>query len=140
MLGEKVIVPREPTFELDMFDEPMEVTGPDAWIRDVVAMAFYEPGTFVADPLAGAYINNEVYNFANESPGIIKNKLQNSCNTYLSDVPIENLDVSSYYWEEMDVYVIVVSVAFRYQGKLKSYNAYITTIDYQLRYVVSQIS
>jgi hypothetical protein len=140
MMLDKVIEPREPTFELDMFNEPLEVKGADAWVRDVIAMAFYEEGTFTDDPDLGVNINREVYNFVNESVATIKSKLTAACDDYLSDVPIEDLIIASYYWEEMDTYVITISVSFKEESNLKSYAAYVTTIDYQLRYIVNQLT
>lgn len=139
MLSSKTVEPREPTFELNSFNEPMEVTGPDAWIRDVVAIALYEEGTFVEDPECGVNTSAEVYNFLEESVSIIRNKLSEACKTYLKNVPIQTLSVSSYYWDEKDTYVVVISVSFKYESSLKSYNAYVTTIDHQLMYVVSQL-
>ena len=140
MMYDKAIEPREPTFELNQFDEPLEAAGPDAWIRDVVAMAFYEPGTFVTDPTLGVYINSEVYNFTDTSANIIRSKMMNACRKYLTDVPLDSLDVSTYYWEEMDTYVVVLSVTFKYEHSLRMYAAHVAVIDHQLRYIVSQLA
>ena len=140
MMLDEVIVPREPTFELDMFDEPLEVTGPDAWVRDVVAMAFYEPGTFTDDPDVGVNINGETYTFVEESADIIRGRLVSACNKYLTDVPIENLVVATYFWDEASTYVTAITMQFNYEQTLRSYAAYVTIIDYTLRYIVNQLT
>lgn len=140
MIREKVITPREPTFELNMFNEPMEVTGPDAWVRDVVAMAFYEPGTFTDDPDVGVNINGETYTFTEESANIIRERLAYACKRYLTNVPIENLVVANYYWEAASTYVTAITMAFSFQGTLRSYAAYVSLIDHQLRYIVNQLT
>lgn len=139
MVRYEKIEPREPTFELDEFNEPMEVTGPDVWVRDVVAMAFYEQGTFADDPQAGAAINYEVYNFDDEAARIIQERMNECCKKYLSDIPIESLDVSIYAWEEMNTNVLVLNVTFRDDRGLLPYAVYISLIDHQLRYVVNQL-
>ena len=73
------IEPREVTFDLNEFNEPLEVTGPDAWIRDIVAMIFYEPGTFADDPSAGVGINYETYDFDREAVRTVQEKLNSCC-------------------------------------------------------------
>lgn len=140
MIHTKTINPREPTFELNRFNEPMEVTGPDAWVRDVVAMAFYEPGTFTDDPGAGVNINGETYTFTEESAGIIRSRLTENCDRYLSDVPIEDLIVATYYWESAAMYVTAITMQFRYNQTLKSYAAYVAIVDHTLRYIVNQLT
>lgn len=139
MMYDKPITPREPTFELNEFNEPLEVEGPKSWIRDVVEMAFYEPGTFSDDPELGVNVNGELYTFAEESAASIRTKLSEACKTYLSDIPLKELIVSTYFWEEMETYVTVITATFNYQNKPVVYNAYASVIDYQLRYVVSQL-
>lgn len=140
MMLDKVITPREPTFELDDFNRPLEVEGADAWIRDVVAMAFYEPGTFAADPNLGVAVNTTSFEFMDDAVISIREKLTQACRVYLSDVPIESLVVSSYYWDELDTNVLAINVSFRYEQQLKSYAAYATVIDHQLRYIVNQLT
>ena len=130
---------KEPTFELNEFNEPLTVSGPDAWIRDVVSMALYEQGTFSEDPNAGAAMNYELYNFSEDSVRIIENRMTQCCDIYLSDVPIKELNVATYYWEDMNTTVLVLSVTFEYERDLVSYAAYISLIDHQLRYVVNQL-
>ena len=139
MMYDKPITPREPTFELNEFNEPLELDGPKAWIRDVVEMAFYEPGTFSDDPELGVNINGELYTFAEESAARIRNGLTEGCKNYLRDIPIKELIVSTYFWEEMQSYVTVITASFNYENKPVVYNAYASVIDHQLRYVVSQL-
>jgi hypothetical protein len=133
------VVPREPTFELDDFGNPLEVTGPDAWIREILEIAFYENGTFSDDPDAGAEIQRQVYDTTQDSPREIKRAIINSIQSYLSDIPIEEFDVNVYYWDEKDSYVTVIQITFNWKGSLTTYAAYLSTIDDQLRYVVSQL-
>jgi hypothetical protein len=137
---DKPITPREPTFELNEFNEPLELTGPKAWIRDVVAMAFYEPGTFSDDPDLGVNVNGELYTFAEESAARIRTNLTAACDKYLGDIPMTELIVSTYLWEEMDTYVTVITASFKQPKNVVMYNAYVSIIDHQLRYVVSQIA
>lgn len=131
--------PKEPTFELDSFDQPLEISGPDVWIRDLVSIALYEPGTFSEDSSIGAYAQNELFNFADNAVSIIQSKLSHACSEYLSDVPIENLSVLAYNWEEKGTTVLVINCTFESQTGSTTYAAYISTIDSQLSYIISQL-
>ena len=140
MMYDKPIEPREPTFELNEFNEPLEVEGAKSWIRDVVEMAFYEPGTFSDDPDLGVNVNGELYTFAEESANTIRERLVEACRVYLEDIPIEDIIVTTYLWEEMDTYVTVITASFKQSSTPIVYNAYVSVIDHQLRYVVSQLA
>lgn len=131
--------PKEPTFELDSFDQPLEISGPDVWIRDLVSIALYEPGTFSEDGAIGAYVQNELFDFSDEAVAIIQSRLARACKEYLSDIPIDNLGVMTYYWEEKNTNVLVIHCTFETSTGPSTYAAYLSTIDSQLSYIISQL-
>ena len=131
--------PKEPTFELDEFNQPREVSGPDAWIRDIVSMALFEPGMFSENTSRGVHSQNELYPFTEPAVNTIYNKLNNACENYLKDIPIDTLNISSYNWAEKNTNVLVISCTFTTSTGPTSYAAYISTIDSQLSYIISQI-
>ena len=135
-LNKTIPTPREPTFELNEFNQPLEVSGPDAWIRDIVSMALYEPGMFSENTSLGVYSQNELYSFATPAINTIYN---NACENYLKDIPIDTLNVSSYNWDEKNTTVLVISCTFTTTTGPTTYAAYISTIDTQLSYIISQL-
>lgn len=138
-LNKTIPTPREPTFELNEFNQPLEVSGPDAWIRDIVSMALYEPGMFSENTSLGVYSQNELYSFATPAINTIYNNLHNACENYLKDIPIDTLNVSSYNWDEKNTTVLVISCTFTTTTGPTTYAAYISTIDTQLSYIISQL-
>lgn len=138
-LNKTIPTPREPTFELNDFNQPLEVSGPDAWIRDIVSMALYEPGMFSENTSLGVYSQNELYSFATPAINTIYNNLHNACENYLKDIPIDSLNVSSYNWDEKNTTVLVISCTFTTTTGPTTYAAYISTIDTQLSYIISQL-
>ena len=138
-LNKTIPTPREPTFELNDFNQPLEVSGPDAWIRDIVSMALYEPGMFSENTSLGVYSQNELYSFATPAINTIYNNLHNACENYLKDIPIDTLNVSSYNWDEKNTTVLVISCTFTTTTGPTTYAAYISTIDTQLSYIISQL-
>ena len=124
-LNKTIPTPREPTFELNDFNQPLEVSGPDAWIRDIVSMALYEPGMFSENTSLGVYSQNELYSFATPAINTIYNNLHNACENYLKDIPIDTLNVSSYNWDEKNTTVLVISCTFTTTTGPTTYAAYI---------------
>lgn len=131
--------PKEPTFEIDSFDQPLEVSGADAWVRDVIAAAFFEPGTFSDDPDFGVAIDKEMFADMGTAIATVNQKLQYACEEYLADIPIKDLVVTAYHWKENGTYVMVVNITFDTEEGPTTYAAYVTTIDTQLSYIISQL-
>ena len=131
--------PKEPTFEIDSFDQPLEVSGADAWVRDVIAAAFFEQGTFSDDPEFGVEINKEMFAEIDVAIASVNRKLQDACEGYLSNIPISDLSVSAYFWNETGTYVMVLNVVFDTDEGPTTFAAYVTTIDTQLSYIISKL-
>lgn len=138
-LLKSIPTPKEPTFELNSFDQPLEISGPDVWIRDIISIALYEPGTFSEDASIGVYSQNELYNFTDAAVSIIQGKLEKACKEYLADVPIDNLSVSNYFWEVKNTNVLVIHCTFETTTGPTTYAAYLSIIDSQLSYILSQL-
>ena len=131
--------PREVTFELNQFDQPLEVTGADAWIRDIVAMAFMENGTYSDDPDLGCHISKELFTDIDTAVGEVKSRMDTMVAKYLDDIPIDDLTVAAYYWDEKSTYVLVLSVTFSIEEGHTTYAAYVSIIDHELSYIISQL-
>ena len=131
-------VVKEPTFEVGDFGAPKEMVNADMWIRLICELIFLEKGTYSDEPNAGVHIS--MYKFEELVSGMaeLENEIRTQCSQYLSDVPIGVLKVTSYYWEERNIYVLRVLVGFK-EGSVLTYRTIdITEGDQILTYIISK--
>lgn len=129
---------KEPTFEVSDFNSPKEVENADAWIRLIAELIFLEKGTYSDSPDAGVQISDYEFNELVEGKSHLQTEINSQCSQYLSDIPIGVLEVSSFYWEEKNQYVVQVLVGF-VEGSVLTYRAiHITDEDKTLTYLISK--
>lgn len=127
---------REPTFDLNDFDQPKEVEAPLSWMYDIIFLAFYEKGTFHDSPDIGVNITTQYYDTKENAVFNIKKELSTQVSRYLSDIPVREINVASHYWEEKGVDIIVITVTFSVMDELITAAAYISLVDETLTYVI----
>lgn len=127
---------REPTFDLDDFDQPKQIDAPLSWMYDIIYLTFYEKGTFHDSPDIGVNITTQYYDTTEDAVKIIRKELTTQVSKYLSDIPIKEINVSSHYWEEKGVDIIVIEVSFSVNDELITAAAYVSLIDETLTYVI----
>lgn len=127
---------REPTFDLDDFDQPKQIDAPLSWMYDIIYLTFYEKGAFHDSPDIGVNITTQYYDTTEDAVKIIRKELTTQVSKYLSDIPIKEINVSSHYWEEKGVDIIVIEVSFSVNDELITAAAYVSLIDETLTYVI----
>ena len=127
---------REPTFDLDDFDQPKKVEAPLSWMYDIIYLAFYEKGTFHDSPDIGVNITTQYYDTKENTVYNLKRELTTQVSQYLSDIPVKEINVESHYWEEKDVDIIVIDVTFSINNELIAAAAYVSLVDETLTYVI----
>lgn len=127
---------REPTFDLNDFDQPKELAPPVSWMTDIIYLLFYEKGTFHDTPDIGVDINSQSFDNVEYIVYYLKNEITNQVNVHLSNIPVREINVTSYFWQEKQVNVLVVTVTFSIDNELVTAAAYITLVDETLTYII----
>ena len=127
---------REPTFDLDDFDQPKEVEAPLSWMYDIIYLAFFEKGTFHNSPDIGVEITTQYYDTKENTVFNLKKELTTQVSKYLGDIPVKEINVASYYWDEKGVDIIVITVTFSVNNELITAAAYISLVDETLTYII----
>lgn len=127
---------REPTFDLDDFDQPKQIEAPLSWMYDIIYLAFYEKGTFHDSPDIGVNITTQYYDTIENTVSHLKKELTTQVSKYLSDIPVKEISVESHYWEEKDVNIVVINVTFSINNDLINAAAFVSLVDETLTYVI----
>lgn len=127
---------REPTFDLDDFDQPREVEAPLSWMYDIIYLAFFEKGTFHNSPDIGVEITTQYYDTKENTVFNLKKELTTQVSKYLGDIPVKEINVASYYWDEKGVDIIVITVTFSVNNELITAAAYVSLVDETLTYII----
>lgn len=102
-------------FGLDNFSKPIAYSGPQAWVRQIVQLCVYEPGTIPSNPTIGIGMNR--YDFRLEDD---RHKLQGEINRqvpiFFPDMPFERCDVLPTEDEDGDIIFLVVTLTIRGEG------------------------
>ena len=83
----------EPTFEVNRFERPLELTQVEAWTRLVLRILFMEKGTMPSDPNMGCNITAETYQDIETLKGTIRKNLDKQVRSYLPDIPFAGMEV-----------------------------------------------
>jgi hypothetical protein len=128
---------RDMLMKMDGFNVPMEVTGPDAWIHNILDILFLEKGTYSDTPELGIDLNSITYLTTDEMVRYISDQLTAQTQKYLPDVPLSNLTVSIKETENSD-YVLNISVAFSVNYGTVSRSAFVSVKNKIIDYIVEK--
>lgn len=127
---------REPTFDLNDFDQPKMLKPPESWMNDIMYLVFYERGTFHDTPDIGVHITAEAFDNAEYIVHYLKNEITRQVKEHLSDIPVNDINVSSFLWEEKKIHVVAISVTFNLGNQFVTATAYVTMVDETLTYII----
>ena len=85
----------EQVLGVNVFDEPLELSGADAWANLVTNLIFMVPGTVPTDPEMGCYIQQYEYSFIDSVRDEISQKIMDQVRTYLPDIPLESISIDT---------------------------------------------
>ena len=85
----------ELTFDINAFNENLELSGIRAWTREILRILFMEKGTMPSDPNMGCNITQESYNDIQTLKNTVKNYAETQIRLYLPDIPFMELLVYS---------------------------------------------
>lgn len=81
------------SFQVDAFGRPLEYSGENAWVRYILELMFYEPGTFPSDEAIGCGLTKETFQNADYIQNTVVPNIQTAVRRYLDDVPFDSIDV-----------------------------------------------
>lgn len=109
---------RELTLGLNVFDNPTELIGKEAWTRLVVGLLFMRKGTYPSVPNMGIGIQDYEYEFMDTAILSLNVEIPAQVQTYLPDVPLTAVQVDSMEIEGREV--LVIGLTFTDDGKTSS--------------------
>ena len=129
---------KEPTFEVSDFGSPKELENADMWIRLICELVFLEKGTYSDEPDAGVHISTYKFSELTTGTAELENEIRKQCSIYLADIPIGMMKVTSFYWEERNIYILRILVGFK-EGTVLTYRTIdISEGDQILTYIISK--
>jgi len=85
----------EQALEINTFNEPLELSGPNAWARLISNLVFMSPGTIPTDPEMGCEIQKYEFSFIDDVKEEIEEKITDQVRTYFPDIPLQEITVTS---------------------------------------------
>lgn len=99
-------------FGLDNFSKPIAYSGKEAWVRQVIQLCLYEPGSIPSNPTIGIGMNR--YDFLLEDD---RDKLQNEINRqvpiFFPDMPFDKCIVLPTDDEDGNIIYLVITLTTR---------------------------
>ena len=85
----------ELSLSTNAFNQPLEYSGKNAWIKLIIDLLLTEPGTYPSNPEIGIGLKNYEFQFIESAIVEIEEKLQYQIKTFLPDLPVTDLIVKS---------------------------------------------
>lgn len=96
-------------FGLNSFNKPMEVSGPEAWAKEILTLMFMEPGTYPSDPNIGIGVKAELYHDFDYLKNYVVDHVQLQVDKYLPDIPFAGIEVRE---SEEDENIVIYVIKF----------------------------
>ena len=94
----------------NVFNKPVEYVGKNAWFQLIMNLIFLRPGTYPSIPTMGVGIQDYEYEFIDDVKDNIKEAIEGQVKTFLPDVPLESVDVSSVDYNGKAILLIVITL------------------------------
>ena len=107
---------KELTLGLNSFNTPKELSGVEAWIQLIINLMFIRKGQYPSNPKIGIGIQDYDYNFVDDAIASLQADLKYQTETFIPEVPIESIQVTSTTVERQNVLVIIITL--RYKNEL----------------------
>ena len=108
----------EMDFKLNNFNEQEIYTGTLAYAHRIKNLLFMRPGDFPTMPEMGIYIQG--YRFRSMDSlvsGTLRETIANQVSTYVMDLPLENIDISTGYYNN-DYFLIIKIYLYQEQSEI----------------------
>ena len=86
----------ETSLQINSFDKPTELNDVAAWSQLMLNLLFLKPGTYPSMPDMGIGIEQYQYEFLDDAIDELSAKIITQQQTYLPDIPLDNIQVSKY--------------------------------------------
>lgn len=128
---------KELSLNLNAFNKPAEYSAIECWMREITNLLFTIPGTYSTDPKLGVGIQNYRYAFFDERKLELEEKINHQCRTYLPDIPIGAITVSSQNINGMDIGFLKIPIQVTASDLKTAYVAIDTkskTLNYEVAF------
>lgn len=85
---------KDTLLDLDNYATPKIVSDSDAWVYNIVNLLLMEKGTFSDSPEMGVNLKSLNYLTADEMMTYLQSEIKSQCDTYLSDIPLDDTTIS----------------------------------------------
>lgn len=130
----------EPTFAVSAFNTPLELEGADAWTTQICQLLFLEKGTYEHTPDMGIEISSKTYTDTDSYVYTMQREINTQVNQFLSNIPLNSINVSTYYWASRNTDIVRITLGFNVDGTIISRSAYVTKKDDVLTYIISKFN
>ena len=86
----------ETSLQINSFDKPEKLTDVSAWSQLMLNLIFLKPGSYPSIPEMGVGIEDYQYDFLDEAISELSSKITTQQQTYLPDIPLDGVEISSY--------------------------------------------
>lgn len=108
----------EMDFKLNNFNDQTIYTGTLAYAHKIKNLMFLRPGDIPSLPDAGLYIQSYRFKAMDDLlSGTLREKISDQISTYVMDLPIENIDISTGYYNG-DYYLIIGIYLYQEQAEV----------------------
>ena len=107
---------KELTLGLNSFNTPEELSGVRAWVQLIVNLMFIRKGQYPSNPKIGIGIQDYDYKFVDDAKAALQADLKYQTETFIPEVPIESIQVTSTTVERQNILVIIITL--RYNNEL----------------------
>ncbi len=130
-------IAKDTLFELDNFASPKIVSETDSWVHNIMDVLLLEKGTFSDTPEMGVNLKSINYLTAEEMVTFLQNEIKEQCDSYLSDIPLDDILISLKEQNNGDVSVIITLGFNTRYGKV-SRSVFVDIRDEIIDYIVDK--
>ena len=130
--------PREPTFSLSAYNTPLEQEGADSWAALICQLLFLENGTYKDSPLMGIELQTLKYIEAQKFASDLRNSIIFQSGKHLSNIPLNDVQVNIYWWEEKNIDIIILTLTFNKDGTIITRTVYVSEMDSTLSFIIKK--
>lgn len=94
----------------NVFNKATEYQGKTAWFQLILNLIFLRPGTYPSIPNMGVGIQDYEYEFLDDVKDNIQAAIQEQVKTFLPDIPLDSVEVSSVDYNGKIIMLIAISL------------------------------
>lgn len=109
---------KELLLDINLFNKPAEIIGKDAWAKLAINLLFLRKGTYPSSPNMGIGIQDYEYEFVDTAILRLNEEILNQFRTYLPDLPLEDVKVSSTEYNGQSI--LIIGLIFNDNGNIET--------------------